>query len=116
MTSDEALYEAVVRELERDGPRKGLWAKAYAEAVGNEPAARAIYMRLRVAQLAEEMRRVAEAEEQARQHALKAVAQERQREIDSDPDTIANNRLVMAAGVFFLVAIIAVLIFGNFSK
>jgi len=115
MTSDEALCGAVVRELERDGPRKGLWAKAYTEAVGNEPAARAIYMKLRVAQLAEELQRVADAEERARQNALATAAEEQQRQADAHPDTIANNRLV-GAGVFFLVAFIAVLIFGAFTK
>jgi hypothetical protein len=30
----EKLYELVVEELERDGPRKGLWAMGFAESGG----------------------------------------------------------------------------------
>jgi hypothetical protein len=52
--SDEHLYVRVVQELSQQGPVRGLWAKAYAESGGNDQAARALYLRLRVVQLAEE--------------------------------------------------------------
>ena len=52
--SDENLYARVVEELSTQGPVRGLWAKAYAEANGNHEAAQALYLRLRVAQLADE--------------------------------------------------------------
>ena len=52
--SDENLYARVVEELSTQGPVRGLWAKAYAESNGNHEAARALYLRLRVAQLADE--------------------------------------------------------------
>ncbi|MEO6744774.1 MAG: hypothetical protein ABIN08_09865 [Caldimonas sp.] len=52
--SDENLYARVVEELSAQGPVRGLWAKAYAESNGNHEAARALYLRLRVAQLADE--------------------------------------------------------------
>ena len=51
---DEQLYVRVVQELSQQGPVRGLWAKAYAESGGNDQAARALYLRLRVGQLAEE--------------------------------------------------------------
>ena len=51
---DENLYARVVEELSTQGPVRGLWAKAYAESNGNHEAARALYLRLRVAQLADE--------------------------------------------------------------
>ena len=52
--SDENLYARVVEELSTQGPVRGLWAKAYAESSGNHEAARALYLRLRVTQLADE--------------------------------------------------------------
>ena len=52
--SDENLYARVVEELSTQGPVRGLWAKAYAEANGNHEAAQALYLRLRVTQLADE--------------------------------------------------------------
>ena len=52
--SDERFYAEVVRELASAGPIPGLWAKAFAETGGNEAAARALYLRLRVSQLLEE--------------------------------------------------------------
>lgn len=48
---DEQLYEIAVRELEADAPRKGLYAKAFAEAMGDPAKTKALYLRLRVAQL-----------------------------------------------------------------
>ncbi len=55
MQSDEPIYEAVAFELEDEGPRKGLWAKAYAKAGGVEHVARALYIEWRVEQLKEEL-------------------------------------------------------------
>ncbi len=51
---DEVFYETVVEELERAGPKKGLWAKAFSTANGNENVAKAYYLDWRVKQLKEE--------------------------------------------------------------
>lgn len=51
---DEQLYEIAARELEANAPRKGLFAKAFAEAMGDEAKTRALYLKLRVAQLKEQ--------------------------------------------------------------
>jgi hypothetical protein len=48
---DEQLYEIAARELEANAPRKGLYAKAFAEAMGDEVKTKALYLKLRVAQL-----------------------------------------------------------------
>jgi hypothetical protein len=48
---DEQLYEIALRELEANAPRKGLFAQAFAEAMGDEAKTKAFYLRLRVAQL-----------------------------------------------------------------
>jgi hypothetical protein len=55
MHPDEAIYEAVAFELEREGARKGLWAKAFAKAGGVEHVAKALYIEWRVEQLKEEL-------------------------------------------------------------
>lgn len=49
--NDEVYYSRVADELIQLPPIAGLWAKAFAECDGKEPAARALYLRLRVAQL-----------------------------------------------------------------
>lgn len=51
MGRDEQLYEIAARELEANAPRKGLYAKAFAEAMGDEAKTKALYLRFRVAQL-----------------------------------------------------------------
>lgn len=55
---DERLYAQVVWELHHQGPIPGLWAKAYAEANGNEAQAKALYLRYRVEQLAQAERTI----------------------------------------------------------
>ena len=52
--TDEQLYARVIAELSREGPVRALWAKAYAESNGDDQATRALYLRLRVGQLAAE--------------------------------------------------------------
>ena len=49
--TDEAYYAEVVDELARNGPRKGLWAKVFADAGGDENSAKAAYIKARVNEL-----------------------------------------------------------------
>ncbi len=59
--NDDTFYEQVADELEAGTQKKGLWTRCFAEADGDENRAKAIYIKLRVAQLsAEEKDRVAE--------------------------------------------------------
>lgn len=102
MISDEFFYEQVVRELECDGPRKGLWAKAYAEADGTESLARAIYMRLRAVQLIEEHRARAAAEEQERGSARRSAEDLRRKDLD---ELDSEGRGVVILGFMFVAAI-----------
>ena len=48
---DEKIYNAILDELHANGPRQGLWAKCFAEANGNENAAKALYFKYRAQQL-----------------------------------------------------------------
>ena len=49
--SNQRYYEVVAEELQRRSLRPGLWARAVAETSGEGEAARAFYIRLRVAEL-----------------------------------------------------------------
>ena len=53
---DEKLYEEVARELQEKPMVPGLWTKAFAEMGGDDAKARALYIKYRVAQLAEARR------------------------------------------------------------
>ena len=52
---EEMLYEVVAEEMENKVRRPGLWAKAFAMSNGNENAARAKYILLRVQSLRDEI-------------------------------------------------------------
>jgi hypothetical protein len=56
LNEEELLYEFVAIELEQGAMSKGLWAKALAETEFDDLRARALYMRMRVAILREELR------------------------------------------------------------
>ena len=82
-TPEEELWAIAAQEMDSQGRRAGLWAKAFAEAQGNEPTARANYLKWRVLQLQHEFesrRKQAEeaqcaAEEQGQQAALTELGQ-----------------------------------------
>ena len=52
--NDQRFYELVAQELQRRFIRPGLWARAVAETGDEGKTARALYIRLRVAELQEE--------------------------------------------------------------
>jgi hypothetical protein len=54
MNDDEVLYERVSREMADGDIKEGMWTKAYANAMGDEGKAKALYIRMRVEQLARE--------------------------------------------------------------
>lgn len=54
-TPEEELWAIAAQEMDSQGRRAGLWAKAFAEAQGNEPTARANYLKWRVLQLQHEL-------------------------------------------------------------
>jgi hypothetical protein len=49
------FFDAVAKELEQQHLDRGLWTKAFAEADGDDARARALYIRLRAAQLEQEV-------------------------------------------------------------
>ena len=65
--SDEKFYEEVARELQEQPMVPGLWTKAFAEMGGDDAKARALYIKYRVAQLAEAGRQELEKERIAKQ-------------------------------------------------
>ena len=55
--NDEVFYNQVAEEIQAKKMMPGLWTKAFAKAGGDADSARAIYIKLRVAQLAQVSRR-----------------------------------------------------------
>lgn len=107
--NDERLYAKVAEEVQQRGPNTGLWAKAYAESNGVESQAKALYLRYRVAQLAESERQAVEAEAvsqaELRRHA--AEREEEKRKLRARAEGITPIHLVLLGLiVFFLVAAI----------
>ena len=54
---DEVYYEQAAAEIKAGNLREGLWAKAWAEAAGDEKSAQARYIKLRVAAMKDEVTR-----------------------------------------------------------
>lgn len=73
--SDLHLYDRVAEELRHQSPQLGLWAKAFAESHGDKAHAEALYLRLRVAQLAEIERTASEVERKVRAELARAIAE-----------------------------------------
>lgn len=59
---DQQYYDTVAQELQNKELKPGLWTRAIAEAGGENDQAKAIYIKLRVAQLAKEARKQTETE------------------------------------------------------
>lgn len=55
--NDEAFYSQVAEEIQAKKMSPGLWTKAFAQAGGDTERTRAVYIKLRVAQLVSEKRR-----------------------------------------------------------
>lgn len=75
--NDESIYELVAVELLQDGPRAGLWAKAFARTGGDDAKTKALYIQWRYDQvkrelLAEFQRLQAAADHEARQQQINA--------------------------------------------
>lgn len=71
---NEAFYEQVAGEIESDAMKPGIWARAFAETDGENDRAKALYIRLRVAQLVSA--REVELEDVSRLMAERAIEEE----------------------------------------
>ena len=68
---EDAFYDEVARELEANALVPGVWMKALADAQGDMDRARALYIRYRVTQLAEERDRLHGEEKRRKAKALR---------------------------------------------
>ena len=66
-TGNDKFYDEVARELQEISMAPGLWTKAFAEVNGDDAKARALYIKYRVAQLAEASRQELEKDRLAKQ-------------------------------------------------
>jgi hypothetical protein len=71
---DDILYDEVARELQAQAMVPGVWARAFSEADGNLDGARALYIKYRVAQLAEARSQQVSADRRAAAQAAKKRA------------------------------------------
>jgi hypothetical protein len=92
LVPSEENWKRAVEEFEGNRRREGLWGKSFAEANGNEAVAKAKYLQVRAAELAEadladaqETARVVEAKRLAQEEAVRLAAQ---REYDAKPKGI----------------------------
>ena len=95
--SDEKFYEEVARELQEQPMVPGLWTKAFSEMGGDDAKARALYIKYRVAQLAEAGRQALEKDRLAKKQQEK-------------PKRIQSIKELLPAAFVFVVAIILVVV------
>ena len=62
--TDELLYEFVAREIANTAPKTGLWTKALADCDWDEARAKALYVKMRVAQLKHQLEDAIERDQQ----------------------------------------------------
>ena len=62
---EEDIYELAYEEIESGGLKKGLWAKSFSEAEGNENKAKALYIKYRFDQIKESRKEIEQEEEEA---------------------------------------------------
>jgi hypothetical protein len=84
--AEEQLYQIVVDEIKRDEKREGLWAKALVEAEGDKEKTQALYIKLRVQSLKDELEyaEYAAAEEADRAERDRAEAAKREAKADAE--------------------------------
>jgi len=91
---DEKFYEEVARELQEKPMVPGLWTKAFAEMGGDDAKARALYIKYRVAQLAE-----------ATRQQLKEARLAKPQQVESKRDR--NVKVILAISIFAAAILIA---------
>lgn len=103
------LYDRVADELRRDGPQAGLWAKAFAECEGEKSRAEALYLRLRVAQLAASELAAAEAERAQREQLQREAAErlELERQARAKAEGLTPIHLLLIGLIAFFLILIA---------
>ena len=110
--AEEQLYAQAAEEVASGQIRQGLWAKAIAETGGDEAAAKAHYLKLRV----EIMKAEADvtdfvAKEAARESERYAADQERQRQttVQEQEESESNNVLVVLLTYVVMLALLAMI-------
>ena len=78
--SEEQMYALAVQEIESGQRRDGLWGKAYAESGGNVDKAKAVYIKLRVQSLYDEVHLAGEIE---KRRALEKQAEDQRQEVET---------------------------------
>lgn len=114
--TEEMLYAEALREVEQGIRRDGLWAKALAQSNMRQEDAQALYLKLRVQSLRDEIELVAQQAERhgeqvlVQQRAIEKVVlnQERNRPVQGFRDWL--NVLVGAAAIIVVFVVVAAII------
>ena len=105
---EEFAYEVAARELHFGNGRPGLMARAFADASGDERKAKALYLRMRAAQLLRDYERAAIGQRQ-RVHDARAPSSAAKRRPREDPEGVPASFVVFAfLGLLILVFAVAV--------
>jgi hypothetical protein len=89
---DEYFFSLVAQELDAGPPSAGLWAMAFARSNGDEAKAKALYLKLRAAQLRREYYEARAREE--KELAIRAKQKETQANVrQQTPDTLSSDSL-----------------------
>jgi hypothetical protein len=116
---EEALYKQVLDEVESGVMRKGIYAKALADGLGDEGKAQSLYIKYRVQSLAEELKSAAELEKMeqiAEQKKVEEFYRVRTEEIklakaeQKSYEKLVGDRPFYIAGFIVLIILIIVLI------
>ena len=96
--TEEKIYEQVAEEIQNGIRRNGLWAKAIAEAELNDEKAKAIYIKLRVQSVIDELNLSNSVENELKEYENKKTSTGRKniptkREIDYSKDSIGTTRI-----------------------
>ena len=94
--AEEQLYQLVVDEIKRDEKREGLWAKALVEAEGDKEKTQALYIKLRVQSLKDELEYAEHAQHEEAKRDAEARTQARKRQETERKDQIRRCNLAEA--------------------
>jgi len=100
---DDKFYDEVARELQDKPMVPGLWTKAFAEMGGDDAKARALYIKYRVAQLAEAGRQQLEKDRLARPQQVESISAIRARYI----------KVILAAAILIAIVVLIAVVANN---
>ena len=114
MNLDDQLYDIVAKEIRSGTLVDGLYTRAFAEANGDKDKAQAKYIKLRVAQLRQEVKDRAE-QQQAKAKAEAKAREVRSKESADNKTTTLNTSVFDDLVLIVLIVIVTLIVLGAVS-